>query len=187
MPRRFADGPLAPADFRAGVPEPQPVKDGVKLRAMTDVEIRYTTRYRWEGTAQGDVSAWLTRFDCEAVLKPDKCWNKEPDDLRLLDHEQGHFDITEINVRGAKKRFEQLIADKKLIGHGADERSAVADLDKKVHDEMQKVFDREQAEQIEYDRATRHGRDFAAQAERRAKIRETLEETERKESKPQLK
>jgi hypothetical protein len=183
-PRKYADGPLAPADFRAAVPEPQPVKDGVKLRAMTDVEIQYTTRYRWEGTAQGEASAWLTRFDCEAVLKRDKCWNKEPDDLRLLDHEQGHFDIAEINARRAKKRFEELIADKELIGHGADERSAVADLDKRVHDEMQKVFDREQAEQIEYDRATRHGRDFAAQAERRTAIRDLLKETASKESKP---
>ncbi len=186
-PRTYADGPLAPADFKAAVPDPQPVKDGVKLRAMTDVEIHYSTRYRWEGTTSGEVSAWLTRFDCESMLMRDKCWNKEPDDLRLLDHEQGHFDISEINARKAQQHFKQLIADKTLVGHGADERSAMANLDKQVHDEMQKVFDREQAEQIEYDRATRHGRDFAAQAKQRAAIDKLLKATEQKESKAQSK
>jgi hypothetical protein len=185
--RSYADGPLAPADFKAAVPDPQPVKDGVKLRAMTDVEIHYSTRYRWEGTTLGEVSAWLTRFDCESVLMRDKCWNKEPDDLRLLDHEQGHFDISEINARKAQQQFKQLIADKTLIGHGADERSAMANLDKQVHDEMQKLFDREQAEQIEYDSATRHGRDFAAQAKQRAAIDKLLKEAEPKESKAQSK
>jgi hypothetical protein len=183
--RKYADGQLAPADFRAAVPEPQPVKDGVKLRAMTDVEIRYTTRYRWDEPTPGKVSARLTRFDCQAVLLLEKCWNKEPDDLRLLDHEQGHFDITEINARRAQKRFDQLITDQGLLGYGSDERSAVADLDKKVHDEMQKIFDRERDEQIKYDRATNHGRSFAAQAKQRAAIDKLLKESELKESKQQ--
>jgi hypothetical protein len=183
-PRTYADGPLAPADFRAAVPEPQPVKDGVKLRAMTDVEIRYTTRYRWDEPMPGNVSARLTRFDSQAVLLPDKCWNKEPDDLRLLDHEQGHFDITEINSRRAQKRFDQLIADQGLLGYGSDERSAVADLDKKVHDEMQKIFDRERDEQIKYDRASNHGRNFAAQAKQRATIDKVLKESKPEQSPP---
>jgi hypothetical protein len=182
-PRKYAAGPLAPADFRAAVPDPQPVKDGVRLRAMTDVEIRYTTRYRWDEPTSGKASARLTRFDCQAVLLPEKCWSKEPDDLRLLDHEQGHFDITEINARRAQKRFDQLIADQGLLGNGSDERSAVADLDKKVHDEMQKVFDRERDEQIKYDRVTNHGRNFAAQAKQRAAIAKLLKESEPKESK----
>jgi hypothetical protein len=186
-PRKYADGPLAPADFRAAVPEPQPVKDGVRLRAMTDVEIRYTTRYRWDEPTPGNVSARLTRFECQAVLLPEKCWNKEPDDLRLLDHEQGHFDVTEINTRRAQKRFDQLIADQGLIGYGSDERSAVADLDKKVHDEMQKVFDRERDEQIKYDRASNHGRNFAAQAKQRAAIDKLLKESKPEESPPRRK
>ena len=181
-PRKYSDGPLAPADFRAAAPEPQPVKDEGRLRAMTDVEIRYTTRYRWDEPMPGNVSARLTRFDCQAVLLPEKCWNKEPDDLRLLDHEQGHFDITEINARRAQKRFDQLITDQGLLGYGSDERSAVADLDKKVHDEMQKIFDRERDEQIKYDRVTNHGRNFAAQAKQRAAIDKLLNEMGSKES-----
>jgi Bacterial protein of unknown function (DUF922) len=184
VPRTYADGPLSPADFRAAVPEPQTVKDGVKLRAMTETEIRYTTRYRWDEPTPGKVSARLTRFDCFAQLLPDKCWIKEPDDLRLLDHEQGHFDITEINARPAQKSFDKLIADQGLVGYGSDERSAVADLDKKVHDEMQKVFDREREEQIKYDRVTDHGRSFVAQAKQRAAIDKLLKESEQKESKP---
>ena len=182
--RKYSDGPLAPADFRAAVPEPQPVKDGVQLRAMTDVEIRYTTRYRWDEPTPGNVSARLTRFDCQAVLLPEKCWNKEPDDLRLLDHEQGHFDITVINARRAQKRFDQLITDQGLIGYGSDERSAVADLDKKVRDEMRKIFDRERDEQIKYDHASNHGRNFAAQAKQRAAIDKVLKESKPEESPP---
>ena len=66
------------------------------------------------------------------------------------------------------------------MGHGGDERAAVADLDKKVHDEMKAVFDQENDEQIEYDRATNHGRDFAAQAKQRKAIDERLKQSELK-------
>jgi predicted secreted Zn-dependent protease len=166
-PRRYSDGPIVPADFKAAVPDPSPVKDGIKLRAMTHTEIRYTTRYRWDEAKSGVVTAWLTRFDCYAVLLCDKSWIKEPMDLRLIDHEQGHFDITEINARRAQKKFVPLIADKSLIGHGHDEASAVADLHEQVHDQMQHVFDSERDEQIEYDRVTNHGRNHSAQAEQR--------------------
>ncbi len=62
--------------------------------------------------------------------------------------------------------------------------SAVADLDKKVHDEMQKIFDRERDEQIKYDRATNHGRSFAAQAKQRAAIDKLLKESKPEESPP---
>ncbi|HEV2973320.1 MAG TPA: DUF922 domain-containing protein [Pirellulales bacterium] len=165
--RKYADGPIVPGDFKAAVPDPTPVKDGVKLRAMTHTDIRYSTRYRWDESNPGMVSAWLTRFDCYAALVCDKCWIKEPMDLRLIDHEQGHFDITEINARRAQKKFDQLIAEKGLVGHGHEEASAVADLNRQVDDQMQQVFDKERDEQIEYDRVTNHGRNHSAQAEQR--------------------
>jgi hypothetical protein len=179
-PRRYADGPMTPADFRAAVPDPPPMKDGVRLRAVTHSEIRYTTRYHWEESKPGTVTASLTRFDCHSQLLCDKCWNRAPMDLRLLDHEQGHFDIAELNARQGQKIFDKLIADKTLVGHGRDERSAVADLDKKVRDEMKAVFDQENDEQIEYDRATNHGREFAAQAKQRKLIDERLKQSEQK-------
>jgi Bacterial protein of unknown function (DUF922) len=178
--RQYSDGPMTPADFRAAVPDPRPVKDGLLLRAMTHSEIRYSTRYRWDEPKPGHVTAWLTRFDCHAELLCDKCWNKEPTDLRLLDHEQGHFDIAELNARRAQKTFDKLIADKALVGHGRDERAAVADLDKKIHDEMKAIFDQENDAQIEYDRTTNHGRDFAAQAKQRKAIDERLKQREPK-------
>src|SRR5258708_4482289 len=172
--RKYSDGPMTPSDFRASVPDPRPVKDGLVLRAMTHSEIRYSTHYRWDEPKPGHVTAWLTRFDCHAELLCDKCWNNEPTDLRLLDHEQGHFDIAELNARQAQKTFDKLIADKALVGHGRDERAAVADLDKKVHAEMKADFAQENDDQIEYDRATNHGRDLATQAKQRKLINERL-------------
>jgi Bacterial protein of unknown function (DUF922) len=179
-PRKYADGPITPADFRAAVPDPPPVKDGVKLRAMTHTEIRYSTRYRWDEAKAGKVAAWLTRFECSAQLDRDQCWNNAITDLRLLDHEQGHFDITEINARRAQKKFDQLIGDKALVGHGRDEKSAVADLNKQIQDQMAQIFDKERDEQIEYDKATNHGRDFAAQAKQRGLQHDQLKESDRK-------
>src|SRR5205814_1087933 len=108
------------------------------------------------------------------------CWNKAPMDLRLLDHEQGHFDISELNARKAQKKFDKLIADKALVGHGRDERSAIADLDKQIHEEMKSIFAQENDEQIEYDRATNHGRDFPAQAKERKLLDERLKQSEPK-------
>lgn len=179
-PRKYADGPLAPADFRAAVPDPRPVKDGLVLRAMSFTEIRYKTRHRWEESKQGQVTAWLVRLDCWSQFDGDKSWNKEPTDLRLLGHEQGHFDISELNARQAQKRFDKLIADKALVGRGRDERAAVADLNRKIQAEIKAVFDHERDEQSEYDRATNHGRDFEAQAKERKRLDERLKESEPK-------
>ncbi len=175
--RKYADGPLTPADFRAAVPDPRPVKDGLTLRAMSFTEIRYTSRHRWEESKQGQVTASLVRFDCWSQFDGDKSWNKEPTDLRLLAHEQGHFDIAELYARRAQKRFDKIIADKSLVGHGRDERTAVADLNRKIRDEMKAVFDSERDEQAEYDRLTTHGRDFEAQAKERKRIDERLKES----------
>jgi hypothetical protein len=178
--RKHSDGPLTPADFRAAVPDPQPVADGLKMRAMTYTEIRYTTRYRWDESKPDHATAYLTRFNTYARLFSDKSWIKEPMDLRLLAHEQGHFDISEINARRAREKIKKLMADKKLVGHGRDERSAIADLDKKIQDQMQTIFDEERTEQTEYDRATNHGRDFPAQDRERKRIDEELKESAEK-------
>jgi hypothetical protein len=178
--RKYSDGPIVPGDFKAAVPDPTPVKDGIKLRAMTHTEIRYATRHRWDEAKTGTVTAWLTRFDCYAALLCDKCWIKEPMDVRLIDHEQGHFDITEINARRAQRKFDRLIAEKGLTGHGNDEASAVADLNKQVRDQMQQVFDKEREEQIDYDRVTNHGRNHSAQAEQRRLQHDRIKELDPK-------
>jgi hypothetical protein len=178
--RNYSDGPLTHSDFRAAVPDPQPQADGLKMRAMTFTEIRYTTRYRWDELKPGRVTAYLTRFNTFARLSCDKCWIKEPMDLRLLAHEQGHFDITEIYARHTREKIQKLMADKSLVGHGQDERSAIADLEKKIKDQMQPIFDEERAAQTEYDRATNHGRDFPAQDRERKRIDDDLKATAEK-------
>ncbi|HKD35707.1 MAG TPA: DUF922 domain-containing protein, partial [Pirellulales bacterium] len=134
----------------------------------------------WDESKPGHVTAYLTRFNTYARLFCDKCWIKEPMDLRLLSHEQGHFDITEIHARRARQKIEKLMADKSIVGHGRDERTAIADLEKKIHDEMQTIFDDERAEQIEYDRVTNHGRDHPAQDRERTRIDEELKATAEK-------
>ena len=144
---------------------------------MAHTEIRYDTDYRWDELASGGVVARLTHFACEARLLHNKCWNSATGDRQLLDHEQGHFDIAEINARRIQKTFDRWIAADKLHGRGRDEAAAIADLDKQIHALMGKFFDREEADQVEYDRVTHHGDVFAEQAKQRARQRELLKET----------
>ena len=122
----------------------------------------------------------MSEFEIQAQLLRDKCWNREPTDLRLLDHEQGHFDITEIHVRRAQQKFDRLIATEGCVGHGRTETAAVADLKKQIRALMQQTFDKERDDQIEYDKATNHGREFTEQAKQRAAQRAQLKETDPK-------
>jgi uncharacterized protein DUF922 len=178
--RKYAEGPLGPADFRGTPPDPLPINNDVRLLCMTYTQIRYTTRNRWEEKSPGNFVAHLTRCDCFAVVERPKSWNTRPSDLRLLDHEQGHFDISEIHARLGQQKLDQLLSGPGLLGHGRDETSAVADLDQKVRDLMKEIFDTESNEQLQYDRLTRHGRDPTAQAEQRRLQRERLKELEPK-------
>src|SRR5262245_29424211 len=87
--RRYDQGPMTAEDFAAEVPA-----DRGPRQASTYSRIRYNFQYR--GTISGKTTRIMaTQIESFAVLMPAKSWNAAPMDAALLDHEQGHFDLTQ--------------------------------------------------------------------------------------------
>jgi len=167
--RPYGNGPLTAADYRCPPPNPVPQKNGVALAAMTFTSTHYNIRYRWKEVKPGKVEARLTSFDVTADVDRRQSWNMRPTDDRLLDHEQGHFDVTELWARRIQKKFNDLMATGAIVGHGTDEATAVADLDQQVDARVHDFLDLEHKEQEQYDITTHHGTYHKSQADERQK------------------
>jgi hypothetical protein len=167
--RPYRNGPLTAADYRCPPPNPAPQKNGVALAAMTYTSVHYNIRYRWREVKPSKVEARLTMFDIVAEVDRRQSWNTRPTDDRLLDHEQGHFDVTELWARKIQKKFNELISSGAIVGHGDDEASASADLNQQVDSRVQELLDLEHKQQDQYDVATHHGTYHKSQAEERQK------------------
>jgi hypothetical protein len=84
-------------------------------------------------------------------------------DAQLLEHEQLHFDLTEIAVRRIRKRLEEL-KDACAEPGGADAiPSEIEKIDRELHEEQRR-----------YDRETVHGTDARAQAKWAERVKKLL-------------
>ncbi len=163
--RQYRSGPLTPSDFRAPPPDPPPKKDGIKLLAETVTELRYQYTYR---TAIDDnrTTARLKTIDVFAVVMRDRSWNTSHANRRLMDHEQGHFDITKLYALRAQLELARMFrAGRRVRGLGRKEPAAVQDLESKVRVFIEPFDAAGKKEQAEYDRVTRHGTLVRAQAQ----------------------
>jgi hypothetical protein len=167
--RPYRDGPLTAADFRCPPPNPVPRKNGVSLSAMTFTSLNYKVRYRWREVQPKKIEARLTHFEVTAEVDRRQSWTLRPTDDRLLDHEQGHFDITEMCARRLQKKFDELIASDSIVGHGSDDAAAIADMNQQVDSHVQEFLDLEHKRQSQYDITTRHGTNHLAQSDERQK------------------
>lgn len=154
--RRYADGPLTADDFRGAAPENRPKVGRIEMLATTYTDIRYEYRLRTENVG-GRNQATMVEVRFHSVVQRDRSWNVRPDDQALMDHEQGHFDLTELYVRRAQARFDPLIAQGRPRGSGADEAAAVQAMLAAFQAELDVVFEEMQAEHKRYDSETRHG------------------------------
>jgi len=167
--RPYGDGPLSAADYRCPPPNPLPQKNGVQLSAMTFTSLHYNTRYRWREVQPEKFEVRLTHFDIVAEVDRRQSWTIRPTDERLLDHEQGHFDVSELNARRIQKKFNELISSGAVVGHGSDEATAVADMDQQVDSRVHDFLAQERKQQDQYDITTHHGTYHKSQAEERQK------------------
>jgi len=124
-------------------------------------------------------TATITEVSAQAEFDPNQSWVK-PDSKTdsLLNHEQGHFDISEIFAR---KKLEQM---KKFVGQS---ESAVADTDEKATEDAEGKIEKklmeicdaidkeEDAMQKAYDTQTKHGTDADQQKKWDEKIKKMLE------------
>ena len=87
-------------------------------------------------------------------------------DAQLLEHEQLHFDLTELAARKIRKRFEEDFKDACLDPGGTEPIQAmVADADREL-----------QEEQARYDRETNHGVNLRVQDKWARRIRSQLKD-----------
>jgi hypothetical protein len=177
--RRYADGPLTVEDFAGKPPEKSPINMGVEMVANTDCKIRYEYRSTVEQRAPDLWTARITSFTCTAVVEPAKCWTTAPESLRVLDHEQGHFDLAEIAARRTQQHFAGLVSNRKVVANGRDGRAAERMLNQQIKKAMQEVYDSLATAQKTYDEETRHGTAILAQSGHRAWQRAELEKLPR--------
>lgn len=166
--RRYRDGPLSPDDFRGRAPASQnPSESGHRLTAYTFVEIMYESKFQAVGT-KDRWTARLVELEAYAVVHRDQSWNRRPDDARLLDHEQGHFDLAHAYALTLQRYFdEQLKLRKFPVGVGKTAAEATEVLKGKLRTAMQPILDDNVKAQSDYDRLTLHGSIPDAQAEQR--------------------
>jgi hypothetical protein len=165
--RPYADGPLTAADLAGKPPERSPVNLGIEMVARTECQVQYDYRFTGAKTGSDEWTVRLSRFTCKAVLVPEKCWNTMPGSPRVLDHEQGHFDLAEIFARRTQQHFDRLMADRKAKATGMDSRSARKALENDIKKAMAEVYESLNKAQKTYDEETRHGTSRRAQAAHR--------------------
>jgi hypothetical protein len=177
--RNYADGPLTAKDFRA------PIPGFVKFRgqtALTTTDLLYDLKYRLF-RSQGRTTARLSSISFQAVVIPSQSWNRIPEHVRLMDHEQGHFDLTYIASLRARSGFP---ASRRLTGSGANDEQAIKELRQRVADRFRPFTEKLRAAHIEYDEITRHGAALGPQKEQRQRQKQQIEElTEGRKSKSQ--
>jgi hypothetical protein len=165
--RPYTDGPLTARDYQAPVPE-----DRGGLDAFTTTELRFSFECRTYRSGRR-VRAWSTSIDIYAVVIPAESWNRKLEDKRLLDHEQGHFDLAQIAALQAQRHF----ADSpRLVGVASNEDLAAAEVRKQLERQLQAFVDKLRTEHHQYDKITRHGQIRGEQDEQRRRQRDQIKE-----------
>ncbi|MCL4201774.1 MAG: hypothetical protein KJ000_04725 [Pirellulaceae bacterium] len=162
--RVYETGPLSARDFQAKIPA-----DNRGLDAWTTTDLVYRLEYQTRITSR-IASVWTTQVTVEAVVIPGKSWNRRPDDSALMDHEQGHFDLSQIAALRARIHF----ANQRLTGTATTAEAAARNLDNEVQRQIREFFEALRLEHEDYDRLTRHGRDESKQREQRRLQQEEL-------------
>jgi hypothetical protein len=172
--RPYGDGPLTAADFKGKTPTEGELANS-PFQAFLFVDITWSSQYRTVGRSRV-FTALLTQFQATAVTNPAKSWNhwgKENPDL--IDHEQGHFDITHIHALRLELRMRRLLAAKKPpSGTGETEATAVGVLNALLDKEAKAAKAVADEENVEFDRLTKHGSALEKQHELQRVHQETL-------------
>ncbi|MEE3370865.1 MAG: hypothetical protein VX346_16115 [Planctomycetota bacterium] len=166
-PRRYQEGPLTVSDFRGKVPRDAEGKVE-SLLAFTKTDFRYS----WKSTfARRNRRHYLTatNIDLYSVMLPQHSWNRAPRDQRLLDHEQGHFDITEVQIRKAILQLKDPSSRKLFRSSGNSRTRAVQRFEKNLARFLEPFVAASRKHHERYDKVTKHGSNRPAQEHERRK------------------
>lgn len=164
--RRYREGPLRLEDFRGRKPD-QSAGDNAVPDALTATEFAYTFRYKYE-TIGNKTSVWLSEVDVYALVDRSRSWNSLPEDRELLDHEQGHFDITHAIALSTKLKLRKKIKEGRALNTtGSSVNDAVGKLERKLKESINTISDKIQGLHDKYDRVTQNGLQKTAQRSQR--------------------
>ena len=171
-PRRYQAGPLTATDFRGEIPR-QTDSKVASLLAFTRTEFRYS----WKSTfTRRNRRHYLkaTNIDLYCVILPQHSWNRAPQDRQLLDHEQGHFDITETHIRKAILKLREPAARKLFRASGNSRMGAVRRFEENLSRFMEPFVAASRKRHELYDRVTGHGTKPVAQQHERKRQKHEL-------------
>ena len=173
--RRYEHGPLVKKDYQGTVP------DSIKnFAASTEIEVRYDYRYQLHQKNQR-FQIYVTDLDIYSIMLTKKSWNRELYNVRLLDHEQGHFDIGEIFALKAEIEMARKMKDKwRFFSTGKSKASVIAKLEATLDQQFSRIVSEMKNEQVAYDKATNHGLDPKAQKIAREGHAERLQALQKK-------
>ena len=143
--------PLRPENFR-GTKPPDAKHDA---ETATGITVQHSPP-KTERQADGTYVSTYTDLTYSAVVDEGESYNSDPGDQDLLKHEQGHFDLAELEAR-RRNRDKKAELDK-LKGTGSTPEEAEADLDKKLDDHVKTVDENLTKTQKQYDEETDHSR-----------------------------
>lgn len=167
--RSYDEGPLQRDDYQGDPPE-----DTKRLLAVTTTDIRYHFDYRFQFN-RDRAMAYATGLRVDAVMIPEKSWIIRPNDARLTDHEQGHFDITYIRVLRLRVALaERAEKGQRFRATAATPQAARDLLDEQIREFVRPFIEAARARHRQYDSATNHGRLRTAQAEERRRQKEAI-------------
>jgi hypothetical protein len=141
--------PLKPDNFKGTPDKDHPHK------AVTGVGIDVVPQeIKIDGDGKGKVTAKITAMKYVAIVDENQSWTKVPMTADLLKHEQGHFDLAEIEARDLNSKKAAAMAT--LTGEGTTNAEAQADLKKKLNAHVEAVNDALTTTQEKYDEETKH-------------------------------
>jgi hypothetical protein len=154
------------ADFRVNDKAP-----GKSAQTQAFLSYQYTARS--EGVP-GAFYAHVAEITYNCGFDRTKSWRRSSVSLNnrlLLEHEQGHLDLTEL-----KRRQLQLLTSEELPqGEGATARAALTDLDRKMREFYKWHVEDMERIQRRYDRETEHGVQREMQAQWNLRVRTALQ------------
>lgn len=171
---RYEERPLEAADFRGMVPETRPLEEPrIEAYSYTDLHYEFRSRARRRGNRW---TVELVDVVIRALFHRTRSWNALPDDARLLDHHQGHFDLTELAAREAERQVKPSSRPARpLIGRGRNEGEAMKDLEQQIQRHVAGHLESLKRDIEYFDQITRYGTLPDIEARERQKQKQLLE------------
>ena len=168
------DRPLSWADFVGAVP----VRADAERVAATTASLSWS--YQFSLAWSADTCTYrIESIDSAALFHPDSSWVRAGHRTdRVLEHEQGHFNITQLYRELFDKETRPMVGGPRMCRGNRQQRAtrfAEEEIAREVGSIYEDVWQRYRDQQEIYDLETRHGMDSAAQSEWTAKLATQLQ------------